>query len=116
MALQLIRKAGFALFLAMVSLSAHADYSWNFPHPATPMAEDTLHVHNKFMLIAMIIFVVVLMIMLYSIFTHRKSKGFQPAKFTGPSTKAQVFWTLVPFALLLYIDFILMGIPATTVW
>lgn len=89
-----------------------AEFTWNFPTPVTPMAEDTLHVHNKFMVITMIIFVVVLAIMIYSIINHRKSKNFKPAEFTGPSTKAQVFWTLVPFALLLYIDFILMGIPA----
>ncbi len=112
MVLQLIRKAGAGLLLAFASFSAHAEYAWNFPKPVTPMALDTLHVHNKFMLIAMIIFLVVLAIMIYSIFSHRKSKGFKPANFTGPSTKAQVFWTLVPFALLLYIDFILMGIPA----
>jgi len=97
---------------ALASFSASAEYSWNFPHPVTPMALDTLHVHNKFMVIVMVIFVVVLGIMIYSIFTHRKSKEFQPANFTGPSTKAQIFWTLVPFAILLYIDFILMGIPA----
>jgi cytochrome c oxidase subunit 2 len=97
---------------ALWSLAAHADLSWNFPKPVTPMAEDTLHVHNKFMVIIMVIFVVVLGIMIYSIINHRKSKGYQPANFTGPSTKAQVFWTLVPFAILLYIDFILMGIPA----
>jgi cytochrome c oxidase subunit 2 len=50
--------------------------------------------------------------MIYSIFTHRKSKGYKAAEFTGPSTTSQVVWTLAPFALLLYIDFILMGIPA----
>jgi cytochrome c oxidase subunit 2 len=98
--------------LAATSMAAHAEYAWNFPKPATPMAVDTLHVHNKFMLITMVIFVVVLAIMIYSIYTHRKSKGYKAATFTGPSTKAQVFWTLVPFAILLYIDFILMGIPA----
>lgn len=100
------------LMLAAWSLAAHAEYSWNFPKPVTPMAADTLHVHNKFMVIIMVIFVVVLGIMIYSIVKHRKSKGHQAATFTGPSTRAQVFWTLVPFAILLYIDFILMGIPA----
>jgi cytochrome c oxidase subunit 2 len=94
------------------SLAAHAELNWNFPKPVTPMAEDTLHVHNKFMLITMVIFVVVLGIMIYSIFNHRKSKGHTPANFTGPTTRSQVIWTLVPFAILLYIDFILMGIPA----
>jgi cytochrome c oxidase subunit 2 len=112
MAFQFLRKVGMGLMLAVWSLAAHAEYSWNFPKPVTPMAADTLHVHNKFMVIIMVIFVVVLGIMIYSIITHRKSKGHQAASFTGPSTRAQVIWTLVPFAILLYIDFILMGIPA----
>ena len=112
MALKLIKKVGLGLMFALWSLAAHAEYSWNFPKPVTPMAADTLHVHNKFMVIIMVIFVVVLGIMIYSIINHRKSKGYKAATFTGPSTKAQVIWTLVPFAILLYIDFILMGIPA----
>lgn len=112
MVMQFIRKAGLFIVTAMASFSAHADYAWNFPKPATPMALDTLHVHNKFMLITMAIFLIVLAIMIYSIVVHRKSKGYKASKFTGPSTKSQVFWTLVPFAILLYIDFILMGIPA----
>lgn len=98
--------------LMLWSLVAIADFQWNFPKPVTPMALDTLHVHNKFMVISMIIFVVVLAIMIYSIFTHRKSKGYKAADFSGPSTTSQVIWTLAPFALLLYIDFVLMGIPA----
>jgi cytochrome c oxidase subunit 2 len=64
------------------------------------------------MLIVMVIFVVVLGIMIYSLVNHRKSKGYKPSKFTGPANKRQLIWTLVPFAILLYIDFILMGIPA----
>lgn len=112
MTLESLKKLGMGLVFAMWSLSAHAEYSWNFPTPVTPMAVDTLHIHNKFMLVIMIIFVVVLAIMIYSIFTHRKSRGYQAASFTGPSTRSQVIWTLVPFAILLYVDFILMGIPA----
>ena len=112
MVLQFFRKAGLGLLMAMASFAAHADYAWNFPHPVTPMALDTLHVHNKFMMITMVIFVIVLGIMIYSIVVHRKSKGYKAVDFTGPSTKSQVVWTLVPFALLLYIDFVLMGIPA----
>lgn len=112
MALQRLKKYAAGVALALWSLAVHADYSWNFPKPVTPMAEDTLQVHNKFMVIIMVIFLLVLGIMIYSIITHRKSKGFKAATFTGPSTKSQVIWTLVPFAILLYIDFILMGIPA----
>jgi len=112
MAFQFLKKIGLGLMLAVWSLAAHANYAWNFPKPVTPMALDTLHVHNEFMAIIMAIFLIVLGIMIYSIINHRKSKGAQAATFTGPSTKSQVIWTLVPFAILLYIDFILMGIPA----
>lgn len=112
MVFQFLKKIGIGLIFAVWSLAAHAEYAWNFPKPVTPMAADTLHVHNKFMLIIMAIFLIVLCIMIYSIFMHRKSKGYKAANFTAPSTRSQVIWTLVPFAILLYIDFILMGIPA----
>lgn len=101
-----------ALGLGVASTSALADYRWNFPDPATPLARDTLHMHNQFMLIITALFVVVFAIMIYSMIKHRKSQGAEPAKFSGPTGKLQWFWVLVPFAMLLFIDFILMGIPA----
>ncbi len=106
------RNISLGISAMLASLSARADYSWNFPEPVTPMALDTLHVHNKFMLIAMAIFFVVLAIMIYSIFAHRKSKNFKPVQDKTPSTAMEIFWTLVPFAILLLIDFVIMGIPA----
>ncbi len=113
---QTINKIGLKISLGLVfalsSLQALADYSWNFPEPVTPMALDTLHVHNKFMLIVAIIFVVVLAIMIYSIFKHRKSAGYVPVTDKAPSTGIEIFWTVIPFAILLYIDFVVMGIPA----
>ncbi|MBU3736654.1 MAG: cytochrome c oxidase subunit II, partial [Methylobacterium sp.] len=60
MALQQIIRAGIGLLAAMWSLTASAEYTWNFPMPVTPVALDTLNVHNKFMVIIMVIFVVVL--------------------------------------------------------
>lgn len=106
------KRLGLGALAGLFSTSAFADYSWNFPTPVTPMALDTLNIHNKFMVIMMVLFVVVLAIMIYSLIKHRKSSGHAPAKFTGPTGKVQLLWTLVPFAILLYIDFILMGIPA----
>ena len=32
-------------------ISASADYSFNFPEPVTPIARETLHIHNEFMLV-----------------------------------------------------------------
>ncbi|HQN65450.1 MAG TPA: cytochrome c oxidase subunit II [Methylophilus sp.] len=110
--MRFMKKVGLSLATMLASLSAYADYTWNFPEPVTPMALDTLHVHNKFMIITAVIFFVVLAIMIYSIFAHRKSKGFKAVADKAPSTAVEVFWVLVPFAILLLIDFVIMGIPA----
>ena len=91
---------------------AHAAYNFNFPEPVTPIARETLHIHNEFMLIITILFVVVFAIMIYSMIKHRKSVGHQPASFSGPRSALQWLWVLIPFAILLFIDFVLMGIPA----
>lgn len=110
--MQVFKKIGLGFAAMLASLNAFADYSWNFPEPVTPMALDTLHVHNKFMLITMVIFVVVLAIMIYSIFAHRKNKGYKAVADKAPSTAVEIFWVLVPFVILLLIDFVIMGIPA----
>jgi cytochrome c oxidase subunit II len=110
--MQVFKKIGISLAAMLASINVYADYSWNFPEPVTPMALDTLHVHNKFMMITAIIFVAVLLIMIYSIFSHRKSKGFKAVVDKAPSTSVEIFWTLIPFVILLLIDFVIMGIPA----
>ncbi|HYN55068.1 MAG TPA: cytochrome c oxidase subunit II [Methylotenera sp.] len=107
-----MKSVGLGLLLSLTAIRASADYSWNFPEPVTPMALDTLNVHNKFMLITAIIFFVVLAIMIYSIFAHRKSKQYKPVTDKAPSTAVEIFWTLIPFVILLLIDFVIMGIPA----
>jgi cytochrome c oxidase subunit II len=91
---------------------ASAAYNFNFPEPVTPIARETLHIHNEFMLIITIMFVVVFAIMIYSMIKHRKSVGHQASKFTGPASALQWLWALIPFAILLFIDFVLMGVPA----
>lgn len=110
--MQGMKKLGVSAFALFYSLSARADYTFNFPDPVTPMALDTLHVHNKFMLITAVIFVVVLAIMIYSIVKHRHDKGYQAVVDKAPSTSMEIFWTLIPFVILLLIDFVIMGIPA----
>ena len=96
----------------LISFEAYADFSWNFPKPVTPLARDTLHVHNEFMVISGIIFIVVLGIMVYSIIKHRKNSGFKAVEDKAPSTAVEIFWTVIPFVILLLIDFVIMGIPA----
>ena len=43
-------------FAAVMAQSVLAGYTWNFPEPVTPIARETLHVHNLFMIIILIIF------------------------------------------------------------
>lgn len=99
-------------FAAWGPVAAWADYSYNFPEPVTPIARETLHVHNLFMLVILVIFFSVLAIMLYSFWRHRKSRGQQAASFVAPRSPKQWFWVLVPFAALLVIDFGVFGVPA----
>ena len=68
----------------MASTQAMAAYTYNFPEPVTPIAKETLHVHNLFMIIILVIFFGVLAIMLYSFWAHRKSQGHQAAGFVAP--------------------------------
>ena len=91
---------------------AWADLRWSFPEPVTPIAKETLHVHNLFMVIALTLFFGVLALMLYSFWKHRKSSGHTAATFTEPKSRKQWFWVLVPFAALLILDYGVFGIPA----
>lgn len=91
---------------------AHAEYTFNLPEPATPIAEDILRLHNQFMLIILVMFFAALGIMAYSLARHRKSRGCVPAFFTGPRTRAQWVGVIALFAGLFCIDYIVMGIPA----
>lgn len=100
------------LLAACCSAPALADYSYNFPPPVTPIARETLHVHNLFMVVILCIFFAVLAIMLYSFWRHRKSRGYRAADFVAPRSRRQWFWVLVPFVGLLVIDFGVFGMPA----
>lgn len=95
-----------------VSGTAFADYSFNFPTPVTPIARETLHVHNLFMVIILVMFFGVLALMMYSFVMHRRSRGQVAAQFTGPKSRKQWIWVLTPFVGLLLIDYGVFGVPA----
>lgn len=100
------------VFFLFVSGRAYAKSIWDFQEPVTPIAHDSMTVSVDFLRIIMTIYAVVFAIFIYSIFRHRKSSGVQPAAFTGPRTKWQWALAILPFLLLIYIDYALMGIPA----
>lgn len=75
----------------------------------TPLARDTLAIHNQFMVIITVLCVVVFAIMLYSMIRHRQNSAHASATLSGPRGLVQWIWILVPFAIILFIDFALMG-------
>jgi cytochrome c oxidase subunit 2 len=98
--------------MAMGSAAALAGYAYNFPEPVTPIAHETLHMHNLVMVVILVLFFLVFGLLIYSFRTHRKAAGFKAATFTGPTNRKQWLWTLSPFALLFFIDYVVFGIPA----
>jgi len=78
----------------------------------TPIARETLHMHNLVMVVILVLFFLVFGLLIYSFRTHSKSAGYQAGKFTGPTSRKQWLWVLSPFALLFFIDYVVFGIPA----
>ena len=88
---------------------AFAEYRLNFQDPVTEVARDIYSLHMLIFWICVVIFVLVFSVMFYSIFKHRKSKNYKPAKFSH-STTVEIIWTIIPFFIL-----VAMAIPATQV-
>lgn len=91
---------------------AHARAFFNFQTPVTPIAHDVLFIHDLFLVIIAVLFVVALGAMLYSTFAHSRRRNPKPASFTQPSGRKQWIWASVPFVILLIIDYVILGIPA----
>jgi cytochrome c oxidase subunit 2 len=103
--------AGGAIAAVLAPLAC-AHNPFEFETPVTPVARDTLHVHNLFMGVIGVIFAIGLAILLYSLYWHRKSRGHKPASFVAPAGRLQWILALVPFLILTFIDYVVMGIPA----
>jgi cytochrome c oxidase subunit II len=81
----------------------------NLPPAVTKIAEEQQWLHWMMLILCTVIFVAVFSVMFYSIWKHRKSKGYKPATF-HESVTVEIIWTLVPFVIV-----ILMALPATKV-
>ncbi len=104
-----VRRGLAALSLWSISAVALAEYRLNFQDPVTEVARDIYSLHMLIFWICVAIFVLVFSVMFYSIFKHRKSKNYEPAKFSH-STSVEIVWTVIPFLIL-----VAMAIPATQV-
>jgi cytochrome c oxidase subunit 2 len=81
----------------------------NLGPAASKIAEWQHGLHWFMLILCTVIFVVVFGVMFYSIFKHRKDKGFVPATFTD-SVGVEIAWTVIPFLIVIG-----MALPATKV-
>lgn len=91
---------GYGLVLTTTPLTAvfanDLNTKYNLREPVTALARDLYFMHYVLLGICLIIFVVVFGVMFYSMYAHRKSKGYQPADFSDNHT-VEILWTLIPF-------------------
>lgn len=86
---------------------ASAGQPINMPVGVTNISAEVFNLHMIAFWLCVVIAVVVFGAMFYSIFAHRKSKGYTPATF-HESTTVEAIWTTIPFIIL-----IALAIPAT---
>lgn len=73
----------------------------------TEIAREQAWLHNFLLYLCVVIFIGVFAVMFYSLWAHRKSRGFKPADF-HESTAVEITWTVVPFIIVIG-----MALPAT---
>ena len=88
--------------------TAHAEYPLNLMKGVTEISNKVYDLHMLIFWICVVACVLVFAVLIYSIFTHRKSKGAEPADF-HESTTVEIIWTTIPFLVL-----VAMAVPATT--
>ena len=81
----------------------------NLPPPVTKIAEEQHWLHWFMMILCTVIFVAVFAVMFYSIWKHRKSRGYKAATFSE-SVTVEILWTVAPFLIVIG-----MALPATKV-
>lgn len=102
-------------FLSTHVVSTFAEFSLNtsnglnMPRGVTEMSHHIYDLHMLMFFICVAIGVGVFGVMGYSMYKHRKSKGYQASNF-HENVKVEVIWTIIPLVIL-----ILVAIPATSV-
>ena len=80
----------------------------NMTRGVTQQSVDHFDLHMIVLWICVVIGIGVFTVMFTSIVLHRKSRGYEAAKFSH-STKAEIVWTIIPVIIL-----VAMAVPATT--
>jgi cytochrome c oxidase subunit 2 len=102
-----VTAAVMAAFWLLLAAPGYTGNAINMTRGVTPQSLTHYHLHMTILWICVVIGVIVFSAMFVSIVLHRKSRGYEPAKFTH-STKAEIAWTVIPVLIL-----VVMAVPAT---
>jgi cytochrome c oxidase subunit 2 len=95
------------LVLLLASGRSFAEFPLNLTEGVTSISHKVYDLHMLILGICTVVCVGVFAVLIYSLMTHRKSKGAKPATF-HESTTVEIIWTTIPFLILVG-----MAIPAT---
>jgi len=96
------------LLLAGWAGTAGAEMALNFPEPAAGVAQEIYDIHMLTSLIATVLLVIIFVIVGYSLYFHRKSRGYQADQKFHKTWFGQWSWVIVP-VLVLGIDLTIAG-------
>ena len=96
------------MVILLGSGNSFAEYPLNLTRGVTEISNRVYDLHMLIFWICVVVCAGVFAVLIYSIFTHRKSKGAVPATF-HESTTVEIIWTTIPFLVLVG-----MAVPATT--
>ena len=102
--------SSFSLLLTglMVASAAHAELGINFPEPAAGVAREIYDIHMLTMQITTVLLVIVFAFVFYSLYFHRKSRGYEADQHFHTSWFGQWAWVIVP-VLVLGVDMTIAG-------
>lgn len=102
--------SSFSLLLIglLVASVAHAELGVNFPEPAAGVAREIYDIHMLTMQITTVLLVIVFGFVFYSLYFHRKSRGYKADQHFHTSWFGQWSWVIVP-VLVLGVDMTIAG-------
>lgn len=89
-----------AASLLLSPFQAFAEFKYNLPEPASTITREIFDLHMFTSLVAIIIMVIVTAIIAYSLYTHRKSRGYEADQHFHESWFGRWSWVLVPVIVL----------------
>ncbi len=106
--MKMTKSVALASLLAAWAGGASAELGVNFPQPAAGVAQEIYDVHMLTMKIATILMIIVFAVLIYSLYYHRKSRGYPADQKFHKTWFGNWSWVIVP-GLVLGVDLTIAG-------